>query len=130
MPLARLAARGGGLRLVLRVVVRARQRALAAWQRWVLTLGQQPRHGGKFEPQGALQQADSDLALMGHPNAFPYSKRTQSDCFSASDWTIMQSLRVETLRHTNDTIALKPGKCGTWQWQWINSQRTQRTCMF
>ena len=53
------------------------------------------------------KQADSDLALMGHPNAFPSVPKA-----SASDWTIMQSLRVATLRHT---IALKSGKCKTWK---------------
>ena len=53
------------------------------------------------------KQADSDLALMGHPNAFPSIPKA-----SASDWTIMQSLRVETLRHT---MALKAGKCRTWK---------------
>ena len=53
------------------------------------------------------KQADSDLALMGHPNAFP-SVTTAS----ASDWTIRQSMRVETLRHT---MALKSGKCRTWK---------------
>ena len=41
------------------------------------------------------KQADSDLALMGYPNAFPSVPKA-----STSDWTIMQSLRVETLRHT------------------------------
>ena len=53
------------------------------------------------------KQADSDLALMGHPNAFPSVPKA-----SASDWTIMQSLRVATLRHT---FALKSGKCKTWK---------------
>ena len=53
------------------------------------------------------KQADSDLALMGHPNAFPSVPKA-----SASDWTIMQSLRVETLRHT---MAFKSGKCRTWK---------------
>ena len=52
-------------------------------------------------------QADSDLALMGHPNAFPSVPKA-----SAADWTIMQSLRVETLRHT---MAFKSGKCRTWK---------------
>ena len=46
VPLARGAGLRGGRRLVRRVVVRARQRALAARQRWVRTRGQQPRHGG------------------------------------------------------------------------------------
>ena len=58
------------------------------------------------EPQGALQ---AGLALMGHPNAFPSVPNLKA---SASDWTIMQSLRVETLRHT---IAFKSGKCRTWK---------------
>ena len=41
------------------------------------------------------KQANSDLALMGHPKAFPSVPKG-----SASDWIIMQSLRVETLCHT------------------------------
>ena len=53
------------------------------------------------------KQAYSYLALMGHPNAFPSVPKA-----SASDWTIMQSLRVATLRHT---FALKSGKCKTWK---------------
>ena len=51
------------------------------------------------------KQADFDLALMGHPNAFPSVPKA-----SASDWTIMQSSRVDTLCHT---IAFKSGKCKT-----------------
>ena len=52
------------------------------------------------------KQAYSYLALMGHPNAFPSVPKA-----SASDWTIMQSLRVDTLRHT---FALKSGKYKNW----------------
>ena len=55
------------------------------------------------------KQADSDLALMGHPNAFPSVPKASQ---AASDWTVMQSLRVEALRHT---ITLKSGKCKTWK---------------
>ena len=48
VPMARRTARGGGRRLILRVVVQARQRVLAARQGWVRTRGQQPRHGGQL----------------------------------------------------------------------------------
>ena len=36
---------------------------------------------------------DAQLGIMGHPNAFPSVPKA-----SASDWTIMQSLRILTLR--------------------------------
>ena len=72
------------------------------------------------------KQADSDLALMGHPNAFPSVPKA-----SASDWTIMHSLRVETLRHT---FALKSGKCKTWKLLQTGTGSThkgrKRTCAF
>ena len=75
------------------------------------------------------KQADSYLALMGHPNAFPSVPKA-----SASNWTIMQSLHVETLLHT---MTLKPGKSNLGElihfhgkWKWINSPRTQGTCVF
>ena len=44
----RQAGLGGGCYLFLLVVVLARQRTLAALQRWVLTSGQQPRHEGQL----------------------------------------------------------------------------------
>ena len=56
------------------------------------------------EPQGALQ------AGRLRPCAEGSSQRLPLD--TASDWTIVQSLRVETLRHT---MALKSGKCRTWK---------------
>ena len=38
---------------------------------------------------------DAQLAIMGHPNALRLVPKE-----SASDWTIMQSFRIPTLRHT------------------------------
>ena len=52
------------------------------------------------------KQTNSDLELMGHPNAFPSVPKA-----SASDWTIMQSLHVETLRHTIQFCPV--AQCGT-----------------
>ena len=53
------------------------------------------------------KQADSDLALMGHPIAFPSLPKA-----SASDWTIMQSFRVET-HHGIEGPNLKSGSEST-----------------